>query len=888
MPLTADEFAREVIKAGLSTPEEMKSFWSALPSGARPKDGELLSNLLIQSGKLTTFQCSELLSGSQIPLVLGDYVLLSKIGSGGMGQVFMARHRLMDRIVAIKLLPTSLTKDEASNKRFQREVKAAARLTHPNIVHATDAGQQHGVWYLVMEYVEGVDLSSHIRKRGSISISTALEYIQQAAEGLAYAHEQGVVHRDIKPANLLLDTNGKLKILDMGLARFDVEGASPDDLTSTGVVMGTVDYMAPEQARNTKLADARADIYSLGITLHYLLTGKPAYQGDSVVEKLMAHQTHPIPSLTEACPGASIALDRLFSRMIAKQPEDRFQSMKELISQIQAYRKEVNSIATRVWTALPALDPTPEARNGALAVASPRKSQPVAIAISPSSTDESHGLTTQNTRIFVPTIKTKPAMDRLPRIAKAASSPWRQNWWKWVTVATGVFVLLLGAGIVFFLQTKDGAIRVEINDPQIEVAIKGTDIVLKQADNGKDIRVSPGSKTLVIERGNLNFESDKLVLKKGETITVDVRMVEGTVEVRQGEAVIGRGNPESVGLATKSTNATSVVTNSEIVNDAWKGWPEDAPKPAVAPFDEAQAKRHQEEWSAYLKVPVEYTNSLGMKFRIIPPGEFTMGMSAEEAAAVRKAAPRDAFVREMCESSAPEHRVRISSAFYLAVHEVTQSEYEALVGKNPAYFSSQGGGSVKVDKGRTGNNPVEQLSFSDALNCCNRLAAQNHLESTYEFVGNAYRLAKTPSYRLPTEAEWEFACRAGTVTPWSSGDDVTQLAEAIWYGANANGVTHPVGQRKANPFGLCDMHGNVWEWCFDQYDPKLYSSIVSQTAVDPIARGDGAKRILRGGDWNGSINACRSAFRNRAEGSGDRFAGFRITLSIEAVRQLSK
>ncbi|MDX1947075.1 MAG: serine/threonine-protein kinase, partial [Pirellulaceae bacterium] len=217
MALTADQFAKAIITAELSSAAEIKTFWKSLSAVDRPKDGESFAKLLVANGKLTAFQAQELLSGSQLPLVLDDYVLLAKIGAGGMGQVFKARHRRMKRLAAVKLLPPSLMRDEAAIKRFEREVEAAAKLSHPNIVQTHDAGVQKGIWYLVMEYVEGSDLSNLVAKNGPLPIAHAVDYVRQTAHGLAFAHENGVVHRDIKPANLLLDQRGVIKILDMGL-----------------------------------------------------------------------------------------------------------------------------------------------------------------------------------------------------------------------------------------------------------------------------------------------------------------------------------------------------------------------------------------------------------------------------------------------------------------------------------------------------------------------------------------------------------------------------------------------------------------------------------------------------------------------------------------------
>jgi len=332
------EFSRQLIELGLTDEAELGAFAADSAQGVLG-----LSRALVKAGKLTAYQAAAVYQNKGRGLLIGNYLILDKLGQGGMGMVFKARHRRLGKLGALKILPPSFARDPTAVQRFRREVQAAGRLQHPNLVAAQDADEDRGVHFLVMDYVDGRDLDRVVRESGPLPVAQAVDCLIQAARGLEAAHTQGIIHRDIKPANLMLAA-GMVRVLDLGLARI-VDATNPFSksaagrLTQSGMYMGTIDYMAPEQAEDSHRVDRRADIYSLGCTFHYLLTGREPFPAETVLKRLMAHMDRTPPALSVARPEVPPALDTAYLKMMAKRPEDRPASMTEVIALLEACRE---------------------------------------------------------------------------------------------------------------------------------------------------------------------------------------------------------------------------------------------------------------------------------------------------------------------------------------------------------------------------------------------------------------------------------------------------------------------------------------------------------------------------------------------------------------------
>lgn len=799
--VSGEEFLKRAVESELVTQEQIDA--AIAKNGSDISTAEEYAKALVREKLLTAYQAQSIYKGRGRQLILGNYVILDKIGEGGMGLVLKAEHKRMKRVVALKVLSPSVSKSPELTARFQREVRAAARLDHPNIVTAFDADEAGKTHFFVMQYVDGVDLASRVKKKGPFAVDKAVDCIKQAAAGLQYAHDQGIVHRDIKPGNLLLDATGTVKILDMGLARMDSTGdGTQAELTSTGAVMGTVDYMAPEQALSTKSADARSDIYSLGITLWYLITGRPAYHGDSLMARLLAHREHDVPSLSAARAEAPPALDAVFRRMVAKKPEDRPQTMSAVVQELeQAMGGETSSPSI-------SLAPSEDDKLDDFLLNLDGADSSV-VKSKPSSAPVTRPITQPPAPTIPPPVKTPPRSSAsIPVQPAMEGDDGLPAKYLWIGGACLSVLLIVVLAIVFWPNGDGG-------DPPDD------------AGNGGDSGV-----------------------------------------VGKTQAGNGGGKTSSGGQTAKSAVRP----------------PDPAPGRAVVPFDAKQAAAKQRAWAKHLGVPVEYTNNVGMKFRLIPPGEYQRGLTQAEIDKFKRDFNKpDSDINGYLDAEGPPHTVIINRPFYLGITEVTQGQYKQVTGRSPSYFTSQQLQVANVD-----NYPVENISWNIVVDFCKDLSKFAGVSPGHMRAEDKLKLT-TDGYRLPTEAEWEFACRAGSATMYWSGDSADGVEATDWISSNGNRKTRPVGTKQANPFGLHDLLGNVQEWCRDGWEPIYYSDFEGKFAVDP--KGPefyGFDHVVRGGHYGAGPPAIRSGYRSKwSRQKASHRIGFRVAMSVDAVKVLT-
>jgi serine/threonine protein kinase len=336
MPIrTIDDLIEALQATDLLSPSRMEVLVMSLrPGFVEPAD---LAQELVLKRWLTLYQAKEIFRGRSRALALGEYILLERVGVGGMAVVFKALHRHLERIDAVKVIRPERLADPRIRRCFLHEAQAAAQLSHPNVVTVYNAGKAGGRHFLAMEYVEGTDLEKLVKQSGPLPVPLACAYICQATLGLQHAHERGLVHRDVKPSNLLLTTTNQVKVVDLGMALLPRRPRGEAVPAAKRLVMGTPDYVAPEQTLDPWGVDVRADIYSLGCSLYFLLTGRPPFPDGTATEKLFAHQRREPPELATLRPDLPEGLATVVGQMLAKRPEERYLTPQEVGEALRTY-----------------------------------------------------------------------------------------------------------------------------------------------------------------------------------------------------------------------------------------------------------------------------------------------------------------------------------------------------------------------------------------------------------------------------------------------------------------------------------------------------------------------------------------------------------------------
>jgi eukaryotic-like serine/threonine-protein kinase len=334
-----DDFLRNVLRSGLLKRDELQTTLRTLPTERRD-DVAAISNHLLDAGKLTRFQVHKIEQGITVGLVLGPYQLLAPLGRGGMGTVYLARDSRSQEHVALKILPPKLARTkERLLVRFQREMEISQKVKHPHLARAVDVGTFQNIHYIAMEFIPGRTLYRLVSVEGPIAVPRTAHLFAEVASALAHAHRQNLIHRDLKPSNLMITPHDHAKVLDLGLALTEGEEVEDREVVGgKGYIVGSIDYMAPEQTRDPTNIDPRADLYALGACMYFALTGSPLFPEGTIYEKVRAHRHEAPPRVRDKNPQVPEGFADIVQKLLAKRPEDRYGSAIEVAYALESWR----------------------------------------------------------------------------------------------------------------------------------------------------------------------------------------------------------------------------------------------------------------------------------------------------------------------------------------------------------------------------------------------------------------------------------------------------------------------------------------------------------------------------------------------------------------------
>jgi len=929
-----------------------------------------------------------------IGTTLDRYKILEKLGEGGMGAVYKAENLDLGRIVALKLLPPETTSRKPEHvERFLQEARTAAQLIHPNAVIIHSIGQEGQQHFIEMEFVDGQNLEQIVRSRGPIPVGEAIPIIIDACRALSAAHAKNIVHRDVKPGNIVVSSTGETKVTDFGLAKIVL---SEGEMTSSGQVLGTPQYMAPEQW-DGKTEGPATDVYSLGVTTYCLVTGKLPYRGASspmeILSRVIRRDLLPIK---EANPDLPDSLCRVIEKMMAPEAESRYEDC-------DALRADLEQVDTG--------GPPPGLMEGAVSGAAGTSAPSHAghARSEPSASPVAHELEDADARTWV----------------EGLTEIWRKTSAKRRLALASTFVVIVALGVVWLAGPRtegsgpgvkseprasedsgagehadtaetlaappkhdvvagDPSITISSEDmlpPGLEKAFMSPtekrdqygnlvvtrngnkvdpetgypyEIWLKEprmelvwipavkcwvgkyeVTNGQYRRCDPNHDSRQYKGHDLNGDCQPVV-----QISYDEAVAFGEWLTRRAEAASG---PSRHGWQYRLPSAAEWSALAECGDRRKYPWGSEWPPKYGNYSDQSSAwpqkidgyddgfpvtcvvgESGRNDWGLYgvggnvwewtpefkqkdrcrylrggswadcsftagfLRCQARYLfgrpstpfNCGGLRVLLSPKqGPPTRSDREGETASKTYINPTDGSIMVLVsqdtfrmgsdtgpDGEKPAHEVDVS-AFYIAKHEVTNRQFKAFVDANPQWRKD------RIDPRYHDGDYLKDWG----RNSYPRGKADHPIVYVSWFAAKAY--CEWAEGRLPTEAEWECACRAGSTAKYCFGDRDTQLGDYAWYGENSGGSTHPVGAGKPNPWGFQDMHGNVYEWCSSMYQPYPYKAGDGREGVSDSA----SSRVLRGGSWHSNEHCCRSASRTYSKPINScRYNGFRLCVSARA------